>query len=88
MDTSKIAFCTKYPDEENLPKQTEKLTETARLQKISSPSNYVEKLVFYTMEYPDKSPNSKKKIPISSTLENIPVFKKRARTSKNNYGPF
>ena len=39
MDTSKIAFCTKYPDEENLPKQTEKLTETVRLQKISSPSN-------------------------------------------------
>ena len=88
MDTSKIAFCTKCPDEENFPKQTEKLTETVRLQKISSPSNYVVKLVFYTMECPDKSPNSKNKIPISSTLENIPVFKERARTSKNNYGPF
>ena len=61
MDTSKIGFCTKCTDEENFPKQTEKLTQTVRLQKISSPGNYVEKLVFYTMEYPDKSPNSKKK---------------------------
>ena len=37
------------------PKQTEKSTETVRLRKISSPGNYVEKLVFYTMEFPDKS---------------------------------
>ena len=39
--------------EENFPKQTEKSTKKARLRKISSPGNYVEKITFYTMQIPN-----------------------------------
>ena len=36
--------------EKNFPKQTEKSTKNARLRKISSQDNYVENLIFYTMQ--------------------------------------
>ena len=48
-------FSTKCPGEKNFPRQAEKSTKTVRLRKISSPGSYVDKLVFYTMESPDKS---------------------------------
>ena len=48
-------FSAKCPGEENFTKQTEKSIETVRLWRISSLGNYVEKLVFYTMESQDKS---------------------------------
>ena len=56
MNTSKIQACLgECLVEENFLKQTGKSTETASLRKMSSPGNYVEKLVFYTMESPDES---------------------------------
>ena len=48
-------FSIECPGEKKLSKQSQKSTETARLWKISSPANYVEKLVFFTIESPDKS---------------------------------